>query len=79
MAGSRRPRAVVASGEVRLVRQDGRFLLVQGDTVIDVTRVMVAQNYPAGRVTLALRVSPGERLALAEPEPDSAEAVLAAV
>jgi hypothetical protein len=78
VAGARRRQAPV-DGELRLVRQDGRFLLASGDAVIDVTRVVASVNYPMGQVTLALRVSPGERLTLPEAERETANAAPAGV
>ncbi len=69
MAGPRRRVVpVLSDGEVRLVRQDGRYLLASGDAVIDVTGVVGHVNYPMGQVVLRLRVRAGERVAL-EPAP----------
>jgi len=72
MAGVRKQQVAVSAGEIRLVREAGRFLLMQGDTAIDVTPVMGMVNYPLGCVTLRVRVSTGQRVSLrtadAEPE-----------
>lgn len=76
MAGVRKQQVTVSTGDVRLVRDAGRYLLMQGDTAIDVTRVMGMVNYPLGTVSLRLRVSNAGRMsvrdATADAEPESA-------
>lgn len=84
MAVVRKQQATVGTGEVQLVRQAGRFLLVQGDSAIDVTSIMGMVNYPLGCVTLRIRVSAGKRLSvrgadgtvLAELEPEAEPAAV---
>lgn len=75
MAGPRRRVAPLFGGEVRLVRHAGRFLLVQGEQVVDVTRVLGMVNNPMGQVTLRLRVTDagrlGARLPVFEDEPEA--------
>ena len=64
MAGVRKQQVAVATGELKLVREGGRYLLMQGDAAIDVTRVMGPINYPMGCVTLRLRVSNAGRISV---------------
>lgn len=60
----RREAPLVGSGEVRLVNQDGRYLLVQGVSAVDVTPVLGRVNYPLGQVTLRLRTWQGKAVPL---------------
>lgn len=69
MAGVRKQQVTVEAGPLELVGRDGRYLLVQGETAIDVTEVMGLVNYPLGCVTLRLRVLDGRRLTVRDAEP----------
>lgn len=65
MAGPRRREApLVGVGDVRLVCQDGRYLLIQGTSAIDVTSVIGPVNYPLGHAVLRVRVAQGKPVAL---------------
>ena len=74
MAIVRKQQVTVESGELTLVREAGRYLLIQGETAIDVTRVMAFANYPMGVVSLRLRVSSAPRLTLREAHAEPAGA-----
>lgn len=71
MAVTRRRQGVpvVGAGTVRLVRQGRKFLLTQGDAVIDVTGVLGFVNHPMGQVSLRLRVVEDKRIRVHEVQP----------
>jgi len=61
------------------VRVDGAFLLRQGDVAVDVSRILLQENYQTARVVLNLRRGPaGGPLTLVRAEP-ATEAAPAAV
>lgn len=68
----RREVPVVGTGPVQLVLQDGRYLLIQGVSAIDVTSVIGDVNYGLGRVALGVRLSRNETVAVRwQDEPDA--------
>lgn len=67
----RREVPLVGSGPVQLVLQDGRYLLIQGVSAIDVTSIIGDVNYGLGRVALGIRLSRGKTVAVRrQDEPD---------
>lgn len=75
MAVTRRRQGVpvVGAGAVRLVRQGRKFLLTQGEAVIDVTGVLGFVNHPMGQVSLRLRVVEGKRVRVQEEPPQDGD------
>lgn len=64
----------VDNGAVQLLRADGRYLLRQGDVAVDVTDVLVTENYPMGRIVLAVRLSEGVHATAVRTEPSDSPA-----
>lgn len=65
---------LVDDGPVTFIRTGGRVLLRQGAVAIDVTAVLVQENYPGGRVTLRVRRSPDANVTVVANEPEPSEA-----
>lgn len=65
--GGRKREVQVASGKIELVREDGRWLLMQGASALDVTEVIGHVNNPLGTVSLRVREATApRRLALSD-------------
>lgn len=48
---------MVGEGVLELIRDDDRFLLVQGEVAVDITTVIKEMNYNLGKVVLNIRLS----------------------
>lgn len=48
---------LVGTGELELIKDDGKFLLVQGEVAVDLTSVLQSVNHSMGKVVLGIRES----------------------